>query len=102
MRKICFISTILFLLALFAGCESNNAGYYPGGYDSSMYNAPPPTPYTQQDWIYTFTPPPPSSYIPDHTPPTIPDYPIYTPPPVDYTPPPIYTPPPPIDIPPPY
>lgn len=85
MRKICFISAILFPLALFAGCDSNNAGYYQGQCEylnDPMYNPPmradplymPPDIISPQIYI----PPPPPIYVPPiHNPPV----PIYIPPP---------------------
>jgi len=77
MRKICFISTILFLIALFAGCGSNNPGYYSGLDDSSMYNPPPDPAWKMPDFIVNpqiYEPPPPQMYIPPPPPPYIPPH----------------------------
>ena len=88
MLKVYFISTILLLLALFAGCENNNGGYYQGQYDylnDPMYNPPlraeplymPPDIPSPQIYL----PPPPNMYIPP-IPPV--DIPTYIPPPVPH------------------
>lgn len=75
----------MFPLALFAGCNNNNAGYYQGQYEylnDPMYNPPlnPAAIYTPPDipipQIYIpptpkiYVPPPPPAYIPPPAPPS--------------------------------